>query len=138
MIILAASAALLSAVQVTSEPCPSREASWVEPDAPPAERFGAGLWIGGQPFTADDFISAEVITDTLLDALVIDIRLSPQGVARFQAVQRCRVGLQIEISFDGRVISRPVLNEPILGNGLQLSGGFDHASAKELAAKIKP
>lgn len=43
------------------------------------------------------------------------------------------IGQQIAIVIDGEVVSAPIVNEPILGGSVQISGGFGEGEAQELA-----
>lgn len=44
----------------------------------------------------------------------------------------------MEMSFDGTVMSRPVLNEQIMGNEMAISGSFTQQEVTDLVAKLKP
>ena len=46
------------------------------------------------------------------------------------------VGKPIEIRIDGRVMSKPVIREPILGGRGQISGGFTVDEARALAERL--
>jgi hypothetical protein len=93
-------AALLAAAQ--DSPCPPDP--FANPDsyesAGPVEPSGPGLWIGGVAFLPTDIDSAAAIQDSLTEAWAIEITLTPSGKAKFDRLQRCRIGLAIEISLD--------------------------------------
>ncbi|WP_448665019.1 SecDF P1 head subdomain-containing protein [Sphingomonas sp. CJ20] len=103
-------------------PCPLA-ADLPRDAAMPVQEAGDGLWIGGLAFTADDVESATVVKEPISDAWAVDLVFTPAGNAKFIRAQQCGVGKPIEISIDRRVISRPVLYEPILGGKARLTGG---------------
>lgn len=47
------------------------------------------------------------------------------------------VGKPLAIVLDGKVLSAPVINEPITGGQAQLSGGFTQESANQLAIALQ-
>jgi preprotein translocase subunit SecD len=98
---------------------------------------GKGLWIGGKPFLPADIVDAKAQKDDLTGADAVGVQLSESGHAKFAEVQRCRVGQPIEISFDGKLISAPMLNEEIKGLKITIAGGFDQAGAESVASALR-
>lgn len=68
---------------------------------------------------------------------IVSFRFSPAGTRAFALFTRDNVGHPFAIVLDDRVISAPVIREPILGGKGQVSGNFTIADAQGLAAKLK-
>ena len=62
----------------------------------------------------------------------IDFRFDSEGARRFGEVTANNRGRPFAIILDGKVISAPNINEPILTGSGQITGGFSIASASEL------
>jgi preprotein translocase subunit SecD len=84
--------------------------------------------------------------DTLTDANpsydqngqpVVSFRLNPLGARKFGDVSTANVGKPFAIVLDGKVISAPVIREPILGGSGQISGSFDVTEANDLALLLR-
>lgn len=104
--------------------------------AKPIEKSGPGLWIGGISFSAADIAEAVHQRDALTEAWQVEVTFAPSGRAKFRKAQHCRLDRVIEISFDRKLISRPILREQILGDTVAISGNFDEAETARLAAAI--
>ncbi|SLN55915.1 protein translocase subunit SecD [Oceanibacterium hippocampi] len=83
--------------------------------------------------------------DNLIDAqptfrdgqAVVTIRFDSAGAKRFANTTAENVGRPFAIVLDGKVISAPVIREPILGGSAEISGSFTVASANELALLLR-
>ena len=83
--------------------------------------------------------------DTLVDAQatfqngepVVSFRFDPVGARRFGDVTRKNVGQPFAIVLDKKVISAPVIREPILGGNGVISGSFSVQSAQDLALLLR-
>jgi len=83
--------------------------------------------------------------DTLVDAQpsfqegmpVVSFRFDSQGGKRFGEATRTNVGRLFAIVLDGKVISAPVIREPILGGSGVISGNFTTQSAQDLALLLR-
>jgi len=83
--------------------------------------------------------------DTLVDAQpsfqtnepVVSFRFDAEGAKRFGEVTRQNVGKPFAIVLDNKVISAPVIREPILGGSGQISGNFTVQSANDLAILLR-
>lgn len=84
------------------------------------------------------FASVQVVHDPLANRPEIRIRLTPEGAQLFAAVTREHVRRQIAIVIDGKIVSAPIVNEPITGGSLTISGSFTEKEAQELARKLSP
>ncbi|MGQ9369244.1 protein translocase subunit SecD [Azospirillum sp. ST 5-10] len=68
---------------------------------------------------------------------VVDFAFDAAGTRRFAQVTGDNVGRPFAIVLDGRVISAPVIREPITGGKGQISGRFSAQSANELAVLLR-
>ncbi|HZH27086.1 MAG TPA: protein translocase subunit SecD [Azospirillaceae bacterium] len=68
---------------------------------------------------------------------VVSFRFDTQGARRFADATRDNVGRPFAIVLDNRVISAPVIREPILGGSGIISGSFTVQSANELALLLR-
>ena len=83
--------------------------------------------------------------DTLVDAQptvqdaqpVVSFRFDAVGGRRFGDTTRRNVGRPFAIVLDGKVISAPVIREPILGGTGIISGNFTVQSARDLALLLR-
>jgi len=83
--------------------------------------------------------------DTLVDAQptvqeaqpVVSFRFDAVGGRRFGDATRRNVGRPFAIILDGKVISAPVIREPILGGSGIISGSFTVQSARDLALLLR-
>lgn len=67
---------------------------------------------------------------------VINIEFSESGNERFTKVQIGRLGMPIALCLDGRLLSKPTLQEYVYGGFVQITGGFTVAEATDLAIKL--
>ncbi len=68
---------------------------------------------------------------------VITFRFDSIGARKFGDVTRDNVGKPFAIVLDGKVISAPVIREPILGGSGVISGSFTTESARDLAILLR-
>lgn len=68
---------------------------------------------------------------------VVAFRLDDLGAKEFARITRDNVGKPFAIVLDGRVLSAPVIQEPILGGSGQISGNFTAADTASLAALLR-
>ena len=68
---------------------------------------------------------------------VVSFRFDPVGARRFGSVTQRNVKRPFAIVLDQKVISAPVIQEPILGGSGQISGNFTTQSANELALLLR-
>jgi preprotein translocase subunit SecD len=87
--------------------------------------------------SGDSLIDAQPSFDSRTNEPVVSFRFDTVGARKFGDVTKENVGRPFAIVLDGKVISAPVIREPILtGNG-QISGDFTVASAKDLALLLR-
>ncbi len=83
--------------------------------------------------------------DTLVDAQpsfqdnqpVVSFRFDAVGARRFADATKANVGKPFAIVLDNKVISAPVIREPILGGAGIISGGFTVQEAQDLALLLR-
>jgi preprotein translocase subunit SecD len=85
--------------------------------------------------------------DSLTDAMqtfeqqsnepVVSITFDQQGGAKFAKLTTENVNRPFAIILDGKVLSAPNINEPILGGSAQISGNFTVESANQLAISLR-
>ncbi len=68
---------------------------------------------------------------------VVNFTFDSIGTRRFAEISRANVGRPFAIVLDDKVISAPVINEPITGGRGQISGNFTAGSANELAVLLR-
>lgn len=84
------------------------------------------------------FAAVKVVHDPLSNRPQIEVRLTPEGAALFKEITEQHVRKQIAIVIEGKVQSAPVVNEPITGGSLRISGNFTEDEARILAEKLAP
>jgi len=68
---------------------------------------------------------------------IVQFRLDSQGGKRFAEITRANVGKPFAIVLDGRVLSAPVIREPITAGTGQISGSFSVQGARDLAVLLR-
>ncbi|MDX2233448.1 MAG: protein translocase subunit SecD [Hyphomonadaceae bacterium] len=83
--------------------------------------------------SGDDLNSANPGFDPQTGEPIVQFRFDQRGTRVFGQVTQANVNKRFAVVLDGRVITAPNINEPILGGSGQISGNFTPESAKELA-----
>jgi SecD/SecF fusion protein len=68
---------------------------------------------------------------------VVNFRFDSRGAQRFAEITRANVGKPFAIVLDGKVLSAPVIREPITGGSGQISGSFTTRTAHDLAVMLR-
>jgi SecD/SecF fusion protein len=68
---------------------------------------------------------------------MVSFRLDTIGAERFADITRTHVGQPFAILLDGKVLSAPVIREPIVGGAGQITGDFTISEASSLAAMLR-
>ncbi|MDY6946358.1 MAG: protein translocase subunit SecD, partial [Pseudomonadota bacterium] len=68
---------------------------------------------------------------------VVSFRFDNEGARQFAQITTENVGRQFAIVLDGKVISAPVIQEPIIGGSGQIQGNFTVAETSSLAALLR-
>jgi len=84
-----------------------------------------------------DLTNAQAGTNPQSGEWVVNFTFNSIGARRFADVTRANVNHRFAIVLDGKVISAPVIREPITGGRGQISGSFTAASANDLAVLLR-
>ncbi len=79
---------------------------------------------------------AQAAFDPRTTVPVITVTLKPESARAFFIFTQANVGRRIDISVGGKVMSSPILREPIPGGTLQISGDFSAAQTTALAKDL--
>jgi preprotein translocase subunit SecD len=96
------------------------------------------VWIAAaaaQPVTLD-VASASLGFDQRTGAPMVLFKLTEGSARRFAELTTQNVGKTLAIRVDGRVLSKPVVREPILGGSGQISGGLTAEQARDIANRL--
>jgi len=84
-----------------------------------------------------DLENAQASTDPQSGQWVVNFTLNSIGAREFADVTSSNVGKPFAIILDGKVISAPVIREPITGGSGQISGSYTAQSATDLALLLR-
>jgi protein-export membrane protein SecD len=87
--------------------------------------------------SGQNLVDAQASFDQRTGEPVVTFRFDATGAKRFALVTQENVGLPFAIVLDGKVISAPVIREPILGGTGQISGNFTVQEANDLAVLLR-
>ncbi len=87
--------------------------------------------------TGEDLTDAQATFDQRSNEPVVSFRLTTGGAQTFGDVTQKNVNRAFAIVLDDKVISAPVIREPILGGSGQISGSFSIQSANDLAILLR-
>lgn len=85
----------------------------------------------------DSLTNAQQGFDPQTNEPVVNIQFDQQGGARFARLTTENVNRPFAIILDGKVLSAPNINEPILGGSAQISGSFTVETANNLAISLR-
>ncbi len=85
----------------------------------------------------DQLTNAQQTYEQQSNEPVVSITFDTQGGAKFAKLTSENVNRPFAIILDGKVLSAPNINEPILGGNAQISGGFSVESANQLAIALR-
>ncbi|GAM07306.1 protein translocase subunit SecD [Novosphingobium sp. MBES04] len=117
--------------------------------APPGDEivpYAEGSEVGGVSAIAvkrlggikgDQLTNAQQSFEQQTNRPVVSITFNQQGGAKFAELTQQNVGKRFAIILDGKVLSAPSINEPILGGSAQISGSFSVESATQLAIALR-
>jgi preprotein translocase subunit SecD len=95
-------------------------------------------WVGAaaaQP-VAFDVAGADLGFDKRSGVPIVLFRLTEPSSLRFADLTARNVGKPLAIRVDGRVLSKPVVRQPILGGSGQISGGLSVEEARDIANRL--
>ena len=87
--------------------------------------------------SGDTLIDSQPSTDRTTNRPVVTFRFNAAGGKRFGKVTSRNVGKLFAIVLDGKVISAPVIREPILGGSGQISGRFTFQEVQDLSLLLR-
>lgn len=104
----------------------------------PYPEFGQSVEVVEQRprMTGENLARADPATDSLTGEFALAFTLDAEGRRLFCHVTRDNVGKRFAILLDGRVLTAPLINEPICGGSGQISGRFTAQTANELAIML--
>ena len=85
----------------------------------------------------DSLTNAQQSFDGQTNEAVVSISFNAEGTRRFARLTSENVNRPFAIILDGKVLSAPNINEPILGGQAQISGSFTVESAYQLAISLQ-
>lgn len=100
----------------------------------PGERYAVRRQVAVDGANLTDARAAQ---DSRTGEWVVNFQFDSIGARRFGEVTRQNVGRPFAIVLDDKVISAPVIREPITGGRGQISGSFTAASANDLAVLLR-
>jgi preprotein translocase subunit SecD len=99
---------------------------------------GAKYVIEKRPLVSGgDLVDAQPGFDQRSSEPVVNFRFNSAGARKFAEATQQNVGRPFAIVLDNKVISAPVIREPILGGSGQISGNFTVQSANDLAILLR-
>jgi len=87
--------------------------------------------------TGDELVDAKLSYNSQTNEPVVSITFNSEGGRKFARVTQENVGKPFAMILDGKVLSAPNINEPILGGQAQISGRFTTDSANQLAIALR-
>ncbi len=87
--------------------------------------------------TGEELVDAQPGFDQRTREPIVSFRFNNQGARRFAQVTQENVGRPFAIVLDNKVISAPVIREPITGGSGQISGNFTVQQANDLAILLR-
>lgn len=85
----------------------------------------------------DSLTDAKAGNNQQTNQSIVSITFDQQGGEKFAKLTSENVGKPFAIILDGKVLSAPSINEPILGGSAQISGSFNAKSANQLAIALR-
>jgi len=87
--------------------------------------------------SGEDLVDAQSGFDQRTGEPIVSFKFDNKGATRFGIASQQNVGRLFAIILDNKVISAPVIREPILGGTGQISGNFTVQSANDLAVLLR-
>jgi protein-export membrane protein SecD len=87
--------------------------------------------------SGEDLVDAQPSFDQRTNQPVVTFRFNSAGARRFGRVTQRNVNRPFAIVLDGKVVSAPVIQEPILGGSGQISGRFTVQEVNDLAILLR-
>ena len=87
--------------------------------------------------SGDNLIDAQPKMDNQSNQTVVSFNLDRVGAKKFAKATSTGVGKRLAIVLDGKIISAPNIQEPIIGGSGQITGDFTFQSATDLALLLR-
>jgi len=87
--------------------------------------------------SGENLVDSQPGFDQRTNEPIVTFRFDSTGAKRFARATQENVGLPFAIILDGKVVSAPVIREPILGGSGQISGHFTVPEASDLAVTLR-
>ncbi|MDC3162111.1 protein translocase subunit SecD [Candidatus Pelagibacter sp.] len=87
--------------------------------------------------SGDNLADAKPTMNNQTNETVVSFNLDRVGAKKFGKATSSGVGRSLAIVLDGKIISAPVIREPIVGGSGQISGNFTFQSATDLALLLR-
>jgi preprotein translocase subunit SecD len=84
-----------------------------------------------------DLVDAQPGFDQRTSEPIVQFRFNSSGARKFAEATQANVGKPFAIVLDNKVVSAPVIREPILGGSGQISGNFTVQQANDLAILLR-
>jgi SecD/SecF fusion protein len=111
------------------------DAAGIEHNIPGSERLvSANAKVTGQEVSK---AGKSIDTQSLSGGYAVNISFNAIGKGNFGDLTEQAVGKQLAIVLDGRLVSHPNVNEPILGGECQITGGFSLEEADSLVTVLR-
>jgi preprotein translocase subunit SecD len=97
-----------------------------------------GLVVERRPrLTGENLTNAQAGFDQMTNRPVVTFQLDASGARAFCTVTTANVGKQFAVVLDDRVLTAPVIQEPICGGNGQITGSFTPEETQELALLLR-
>ena len=83
-----------------------------------------------------DLLSVDAEASAYAADWVVNLALEATAAQRFGEMSAKAIGKPIAIVVDDKIVSAPIVREPIFGGKIQISGGFSQSEAEELVARL--
>ena len=87
--------------------------------------------------SGDNLLNAKPSHDNRTNQALVNFSFDRIGAKKFGRATTDNVGRSLAIILDNKIISAPVINEPILGGNGQITGNFTFQSATDLALLLR-
>ncbi|MCB5202232.1 protein translocase subunit SecD [Neorhizobium sp. T786] len=87
--------------------------------------------------SGDRLTDARAAFDQQTNEPIVNFRFDTAGASRFAQITQANVGRPFAIVLDDKVLSAPVIRQPITGGSGQISGGFSIEEANTLSALLR-
>ncbi len=87
--------------------------------------------------SGDNLVDAQPRMDNQSNQTVVTFNLDRSGAKKFARATTSGVGKRLAIILDGKIISAPNIQEPIIGGSGQITGDFTFQSATDLALLLR-